>query len=222
LRVFGMVMRYFIILMVLFITGCAVRNSNIEVIPASKISSGFKEKKEQGLYHNVKKGETLYQISRAYDIEIAKIIEANKIKNPSLIKEGQLIYIPKAKSKSQYRKSGYIWPIKGNVVSSYGSSTSKGANRGIDIYASAGLTVRAARGGVVCYAGEDVKGYGKIVIIDHGNDIYTLYAYNETLLVTKGNFIAQGDKIAVLPKNNPVLHFEIRHKHKTLNPSDFL
>lgn len=213
-------MKYLIILMVLFITGCAVRNSDIEVIPASRVSDGFKNKEEQGLYHNVKKGETLYKISRAYDIKIAKIIEANKIKNPSLIKEGQLIYIPKAGPKE--RESDYIWPVEGNVISSYGSSTSKGANRGIDIRVNAGLTVKAARSGVVCYAGEDVKGYGKIVIIDHGNDIYTLYAYNETLLAAKGDFIAQGDNIAVLPKGSPVLHFEIRQKHKTLNPSDFL
>ncbi|MDP8234496.1 MAG: peptidoglycan DD-metalloendopeptidase family protein [Candidatus Saelkia tenebricola] len=217
-----MIMRCLSVLISLIVVGCAVKNSNIKVIPASRISPVFEKKETKGTYHNVEKGETLYKISRAYDIEIAKIIEVNRITNPSLIKEGQLLYIPETDFKSKYRETNFIWPIKGEVVSSYGDNTFKGANRGIDIRSRGDLTVKAAGSGSICYTGEDVKGYGKMIIIDHGKDIYTLYAYNETLLVNKGNFVTQGDSIAVLAKENPLLHFEIRQKHKTLNPLNFL
>lgn len=212
-------------LLLIFVLGCALREQEIEVIPSSKVFPEMESRQEaQGIYHRVQKGETLYRISQLYGVELSRIIQANRITAPHLIKEGQLIYIPEAKAGflSKAREEKFIWPLQGRVVSKYGSVTSRGANRGIDIVATSGRLVKASKSGIVSYAGEDIKGYGKVVIIEHGDKVYTLYAYNSKLLVKKGDRVFQNQPIAMLKEDEPVLHFEIRKGHRALNPLDYL
>ncbi len=210
-----------------FLYGCVARNKDVYTLDSVSVSKKVSSEREsiadrEGIYHNVQKGDTLYRISRDYDVEVNKIIQANKIKDASLIREGEILYIPEASKKVGYSISGFIWPLKGKIISSFGSLTERGENKGIDILSVSSNEVKAAKSGTVCYSGEHIKGYGKIIIIDHGYNFYTLYAYNESLLVKKGDKVKQGECIATLNKNDSVLHFEIRKEHKALNPIEFL
>ena len=82
--------------------------------------------------------------------------------------------------------------------------------------------VRAVKSGVVSYSGEDLKGYGNVIIIDHGDEIYSVYAYADKVFVSKGEFVNQGETIAALSPQHPVLHFEIRKGHKPVDPLYYL
>jgi murein hydrolase activator len=130
----------------------------------------------------------------------------------------------------QPRKGIFQLPIKGSIISNYGQQKEKDLNAfvfnsGIDISAPLGEPVRAASFGTVIYIG-NVKGYGDIVILDHGGNVVTLYAHLSEILVkandqvTKGQIIAQIGTSGGVP--SPRLHFEVRVEGKPVNPFDWL
>ncbi len=98
-------------------------------------------------------------------------------------------------------------------------------NQGLIFYANEGDPVSAVYPGKVIFS-DWLKGYGLLLIVDHGNGYMTLYAHNQSLFRQKGEFVAQGEKIATvghtggLRKNG--LYFEIRHGGKTISPSEWL
>jgi len=205
--------------------GCAHRPDIKKIPPVSERREPTIAMEEPALItHRVRKGETLYKISKAYNVSVKEITALNKLKDPSLIKEGQDIYIPRSRNISDLKlpEGRFAWPLEGKVVSFFKDDTPKGPNKGIDIQALGPAIVVASRGGQVCYAGEDIKGYGKIVMIDHNDGYYSLYAYNKDILVTKGAAIKKGEKIALLDEAKPVLHFEIRKENRPLDPLQFL
>jgi len=112
------------------------------------------------------------------------------------------------------------------VVSYFGATSNMAKNKGIDIAARQGAAVLASRGGKVTFTSERLKGYGKTVIIDHLDGFETVYAYNAQNLVDTNQRINQGDVIAKTGKtgraDRPMLHFEIRKKHKPQNPFYYL
>ncbi|MBR1545042.1 MAG: M23 family metallopeptidase, partial [Alphaproteobacteria bacterium] len=120
----------------------------------------------------------------------------------------------------------FMWPVNGKVISSYGIKSNGKRNDGINISAKIGTPVIAAENGIVAYAGNELKGLGNLVIIKHDKDYMTIYAHNETVLVRKGEMVKRGDKIATVGKTGrvttPQLHFEIREKTKSVNPTDVL
>lgn len=188
-----------------------------------------------GIYHTVSKGQTLWQISKAYDVDIKHIIEVNNIDNPSLINTGRDIFIPGARKPAQvmsiqpeFRVSekGYVWPVRGTVICYYGSISDDAKNKGIDISAKQGDNVLAARSGRVVFVNDKVKGMGKTVIIEHPGNYSTLYAYNMEILVQSGDYVKQGQAIAIAGQTGrakqPSLHFEIRKGHEPQNPYYYL
>jgi len=185
-----------------------------------------------GIYHEVERGETLWYISKIYDVDLKKIAGANRLPDASKIEIGQLIFIPRT-SKSAVKEKrpvvrleGFIWPVKGTVVSYFGATSNMAKNKGIDIAARQGAAVLASRGGKVTFTSERLKGYGKTVIIDHLDGFETVYAYNTQNLVDTNQRVDQGDVIAKTGKtgraDRPTLHFEIRRKHKPQNPFYYL
>ncbi|MDP8253081.1 MAG: LysM peptidoglycan-binding domain-containing M23 family metallopeptidase [Candidatus Kaelpia aquatica] len=217
-------MKMIIFLAMLLLWGCRSTNSrsSIEYLPASKVYAEPSWSKAKGLYHKVRSGETLYKICSSYEVELKDLIAANNLDDPSRIKEGQLLYIPSRAVKQSLSSSDFIWPVKGKVISYFKDSTSSGINKGIDIKLSSSQRVIAAASGEVCYSGEDIKGYDKVVMIDHGGGLYSLYAYNDVLLVKKGDYVKQGDSISRVDKENGVLHFEVRRENNPLDPLKFL
>ena len=120
----------------------------------------------------------------------------------------------------------FLWPLNGKVISQYGIKNNGKRNDGINISAKLGSPVVAAENGIVAYAGNELKGLGNLVIIKHDKDYMTIYAHNETILVKKGDNVKRGDNIATVGKTGrvttPQLHFEIREKTKSIDPSDVL
>lgn len=125
-----------------------------------------------------------------------------------------------------YRKSKFVWPVRGAIISSYGTIGKGRTNDGINIKAARGTNVKAADSGTVAYAGNELKGFGNLILIRHNDGWITAYAHNEKILVKKGQKVARGEKISTVGDtggvNTPQLHFEIRRGKKAVNPRSYL
>jgi lipoprotein NlpD len=114
------------------------------------------------------------------------------------------------------------WPLSGRVLNGF---TANGANKGIDIGASAGQPVLAAADGDVVYAGNTIQGSGNLIIIRHNDRYLSAYAQNRSLLVAQGTQVRTGDTIAEVGQGTdgvPRLHFEIRLDGKPVDPMGYL
>ena len=110
------------------------------------------------------------------------------------------------------------WPVKGKVVESYNP---KELRKGIKIKAVGRSAVRSSGPGVVVYAGEGLRGYGKLVIIKHSEILLSAYAHNEQIMVKEGQTVKQMEIISRLGANG-TLHFEIRKDGYPINPVGYL
>lgn len=115
------------------------------------------------------------------------------------------------------------WPTTGKVVQ--GFSNSDGGNKGIDIAGSKGQAVYAAAPGRVVYAGNALRGYGNLIIIKHDDDFLSAYAHNDSISVSDQQQVSAGQQIAKLGSSGTTsnkLHFEIRYKGKSVDPTRYL
>ena len=184
-----------------------------------------------GTYHYVKGGDTLWSISKLYDIDINALISANNLDDSRDIQRGKRLLIPGTAKRQEaprryFSKEFFSWPLKGSVVSYYGSKMDRTKNKGIDIYAAEGSSVKASRAGKVVFCDEWLKGFGKTIILDHGDSFQTVYAYNSILLVKPGDAVEQNVVIAKVGRGGrakePSLHFEIRRNGEPQNPFYYL
>ena len=220
-------------------------------------------------YHIVSRGDTLYSISKRYGVDVNTLAANNGIYPPYTLIIGQRIAInggnysssytqvqkPTVSSSysvsqkqvsaqtvntaqtvqktssatsqvSKYRKTKFAWPVRGEIVSKYGTIGKGRANDGINIKAPRGTTVKAADAGTVAYAGNELKGFGNLILIKHSDGWITAYAHNDKLLVKKGQKVIKGEKIATVGTtggvNTPQLHFEIRAGKNPVNPVSYL
>ena len=124
------------------------------------------------------------------------------------------------------RKTKFDWPVKGTIISGYGNLGSGRKNDGINIKAALGTNVKAADSGTVAYAGNELKGFGNLILIKHPDGWITAYAHNDRLFVKKGQKVSRGDKIATVGSTGsvttPQLHFEVRSGKKAVNPRPYL
>lgn len=122
--------------------------------------------------------------------------------------------------------SKFSWPVRGRVLSAYGAKGDGLFNDGINIAAARGTTVGAAENGVIAYAGNEVKGMGNLIIIQHSGGWMTVYAHLDSMTVRRGNKVSVGQKIGTVGEtgkvDEPQLHFEIRKGTKAYNPSTYL
>lgn len=122
--------------------------------------------------------------------------------------------------------SKFSWPVRGKILSNYGSKSNGLFNDGINIGANRGTTVGAAENGVVAYAGNEVKGMGNLVIIQHSDGWMTVYAHMDSLAVRRGARVGVGQKIGTVGQSGkvdkPQLHFEVRKGTKAYNPIQYL
>jgi murein DD-endopeptidase MepM/ murein hydrolase activator NlpD len=120
----------------------------------------------------------------------------------------------------------FRWPVRGKVITSYGAKTNGKANDGINVAVPECTPVKAAEDGVVAYAGNELKGYGNLVLIRHANGYVTAYAHASELLVKRGDSIKRGQVIAKSGQSgevaSPQLHFEIRKGSTPVDPLQFL
>jgi murein DD-endopeptidase MepM/ murein hydrolase activator NlpD len=120
----------------------------------------------------------------------------------------------------------FRWPVRGRVITGFGPKTSGGQNDGINVAVPEGTPIKAAEDGVVAYAGNELKGYGNLVLVRHSNGFVTAYAHASELSVKKGETIKRGQVIgkagATGNVTSPQLHFEVRKGATPVDPTQYL
>jgi len=216
--------RYCILLisayLILNLTGCAT----------SPLIRPAKPKGIPGIYHRVNKGQTLWRLSKIYNVDLDKLVSINRISDVRSIEIGQLIFIPNRLVKQKYTTSStseeFIWPLKGGVISSFGENFNNMVNKGVNIKPYSNLNIVAARSGKVIFYAENFGSFGKTIIIDHGDGLSTIYARNSVVYVKLRDNIQKGTVIAKAGSagrdKNRYLHFQIRKGHIPQNPLFYL
>jgi murein DD-endopeptidase MepM/ murein hydrolase activator NlpD len=122
--------------------------------------------------------------------------------------------------------SGMRWPVRGKIISNFGAKPNGLKNEGINIAVPEGTSIRAADDGVVAYAGNELKGYGNLILIRHAGGYVTAYAHAKELFVKRGDTVKRGDVIAKAGQTgsvtSPQLHFEVRKGATALDPLKYL
>jgi septal ring factor EnvC (AmiA/AmiB activator) len=118
------------------------------------------------------------------------------------------------------------WPVQGRIVRAYGTQPSGARNDGLDIGAAAGAFVHAVAEGVVSYAGSDLPGYGKMLLLAHGDGFTSVYAHNASLLVAVGARVGRGQPIATVGRSGTLaaggVHFQLRAGDRPVDPVAYL
>ncbi|MDZ4737588.1 MAG: LysM peptidoglycan-binding domain-containing M23 family metallopeptidase [Rhodospirillaceae bacterium] len=120
----------------------------------------------------------------------------------------------------------FLWPVNGKVISEFGGAEDGLHNDGINIAAPRGTPVRAAENGVVVYAGNELRGFGNLLLVRHADGFVSAYAHNESLLVERGATVERGQTIARVGSSgsvtSPQLHFELRRGTEAVDPREYL
>ncbi len=133
----------------------------------------------------------------------------------------------KQKTEDKSRKTHFIYPVGGKIISYFGKDKDFGVkNDGLNFSAPKGTKVRASQGGKIVYVGNELKGYGNLVIIRHDKNLLTAYAHLADLLPEKGEIVKQGQVIGHVGNSgyvkNAQLHFAIRYNNQPADPLKFL
>jgi murein DD-endopeptidase MepM/ murein hydrolase activator NlpD len=200
-----------------------------------------------GTWHVVKAGETSAKIAKEAGIPLEDLLEINGLRRGQPLEPGRLIYVLRGTAQASPVEAGAIpsaspaqteteseanskaplrWPLARPVLTSLFGKRWGRDHDGIDLSAPIGTSVRAAADGEVVYAGDKVRGYGNMVVIQHAGDLVTVYAHNSLLMVHVGDRITTGQEIARVGATGhatgPHLHFEVRHKQEPQDPLQFL
>ncbi|MBN9532837.1 MAG: M23 family metallopeptidase [Alphaproteobacteria bacterium] len=120
----------------------------------------------------------------------------------------------------------FVWPVMGRIIMPFGPAPSGERNDGINIATAMRTPIHAAAAGTVTYAGNELKGYGNLVLIRHDDGYVTAYAHADSLVVTRGDRVARGQVIGYSGESGdvsePQLHFEIRHGVTPIDPKPLL
>ena len=181
-----------------------------------------------GLYHSLRRGETLYALARSYGVPLATLMRANGITDPKSIRAGTPIFVPGIGAPETTRlpeAPPLAWPLRGSITGRFGRRGRQAHHEGLDIDGVRGQEVVAAAAGTVIRAGQASR-YGRMVVIDHGNGVSTLYAHASRLLVEEGDRVERGDPIAEVGRSGNArgthLHFEVRHNGRPVDPLPLL
>lgn len=133
------------------------------------------------------------------------------------------VQVPKPPARSGGK---FSWPLKGKVISSYGPKDKGLHNDGVNIAAPRGSSVKAAENGVVAYAGNEIRGFGNLLLIKHDGGWVSAYAHNDALLVKRGQKVNRGQVISKVGSTgsvtSPQLHFELRKGSNAVDPDKYL
>ncbi|MDR3106562.1 MAG: peptidoglycan DD-metalloendopeptidase family protein [Yokenella regensburgei] len=202
-----------------------------------------------GPTYTVKRGDTLYRISRTTGTSVQDLARLNGISPPYTIEVGQRLKINGSSGSTKKTGSSkstqtakvtpsaavpqsswppvgqrcWRWPTSGKVVLPY--STADGGNKGIDIAGQRGQPIYAAGAGKVVYVGNQLRGYGNLIMIKHSEDYITAYAHNDKMMVNNGQSVKIGQQIATMGSSDASgvqLHFQIRYRATAIDPLRYL
>lgn len=154
------------------------------------------------------------ETSRSENSKAKRVSEEDK---PAQIGDAK----PETNNEADEEALEWVWPTSGKVLAGF----SEGGSKGIDIGGRSGQPVLAAAPGKVVYSGNNLRGYGNLVIIKHNKTYLSAYAHNSQILVKEGQTVSRGQKIAEMGKtdaDNVKLHFEIRRLGKPVDPLKYL
>ncbi|HTV45496.1 MAG TPA: peptidoglycan DD-metalloendopeptidase family protein [Stellaceae bacterium] len=139
---------------------------------------------------------------------------------------GTAVATAEAPPAAQHHGGTFLWPVRGHIIENYGTGPDGTHNDGINIAAPRGAPVQATDAGIVAYAGNELRGYGNLILIKHPNGWISAYAHCDLILVKKGQKVARGQVIARVGStgnvNAPQLHFELRRGQRPVDPRDYL
>ena len=177
--------------------------------------------------YSVKKGDTLYSIARNHKMVLADLLKLNDIKdlNNYTLQAGATLKVKVLKTIytdfDDLPESSFIFPYRGSIVSKYGTDENNLANRGINISGKAGDKVVAADYGIVEYS-DNIRGFGKVIIIKHKNGYTTAYAHLSDAKVKAGDIVNKGDYIGNIGDtgmiNKNQLYFKISYLGMPIDP----
>jgi murein DD-endopeptidase MepM/ murein hydrolase activator NlpD len=120
----------------------------------------------------------------------------------------------------------FRWPVRGRVIAGFGTKVNGAVNDGINLAVPEGTSVKAAEDGVVAYVGNELKGYGNLVLVRHSNGFVTAYAHASEIKVKRGDQVKRGQILALAGQtgnvSSPQLHFEIRKGSTPIDPTQYL
>ncbi len=217
-----------------------------------QLKIGSKLKIPKKYTHKVSKGDTLFKISKLYNIKLSSLAKINNLNKPYILKTNQIINIDVKEKPTSLKRHGkkriatrkviknskkitnifakssskFSWPLDGRVVSSFGPKKGGLYNDGINIKAANNQIVKASQDGVVAYVGNELKGYGNLIIIKHSGGWITAYAHLLNTNVKKGLEVKKGQKIAIAGATGNVnfnqLYFSLRKGRKAVDPQKYL
>jgi murein DD-endopeptidase MepM/ murein hydrolase activator NlpD len=194
--------------------------------------------------YRVQKGDSVSKIAIKTGTTVPLLARWNNLKPPYTIHPGQTLYLgPPGKYQGPKgviierpitqkqdipppptvrRSEKFVWPVRGPLLANFGQKDGGQQNDGINIAADRGIKIRAADGGKVVYVGNEVKGFGNLVLIRHDAQWLTAYAHTDKILVRKGDTVDQNDVIATVGQTGsvtrPQVHFEVRYRGKPVDP----
>ncbi|MFZ3066168.1 MAG: LysM peptidoglycan-binding domain-containing M23 family metallopeptidase [Nitrospirota bacterium] len=205
-----------------------------------------KQADSKGVYHKIKRGQTLWRIAKTYGVDLELLAKVNNLEDATEIETGGLIFILNAEkileveiykpADSHVKKVSIptsvnrgeieiIWPVSGRITSHYGSRNGK-KHDGVDISVPKGTPIKAVSGGIVTFSGRNFNDYGKMIVIKHNSEFSTVYAHNLENIVEEGDDVKKGQVIGRVGNSGNAsgyhLHFEVRREDKPINPLFFL
>lgn len=173
----------------------------------------------------VQSGDTLSRIAQRHKVSVNDLKAWNHLRSDTIQIGQALIVRGSAPVYNAPRPNNAIalqMPVQGTIIATYSS-----ANKGLDIAAPRGTLVHAAADGTVIYAGQGVRGYGKLVLIRHSPTTITAYAHNDNVLVAEKTHVRAGQIISSVGDTGrndgrTALHFELRINGKHVNPAAYL
>ncbi len=212
------------ILIVLITSGCV--STPTYIAPRPPISRQV----VPGIQHRVEPKQTLWRISRMYNVDIDDILRANNISEDATIEIGQVLLIPnRLKPQAEPVFSGgddFIWPLKGKVLAGFGATYQNLINKGLNIQVPQDVDILASDGGKVVFYAANFGNFGKTLIIDHGNGLRSIYSRAAEFYVKPGENVRKGALIGRISPTfkgrNNYFHFEIRKGSIPQNPLFYL
>jgi len=155
-------------------------------------------------------------------------VETNELPQPALTNEAKPtapIKTPTTVASVREADVGsekFRWPVRGRIISDFGAKPGGGRNEGVNLAVPEGTAVHAADDGTVIYSGNELKGYGNLVLVRHSDGWVSAYAHNSELKVKRGDTIRRGDVVALAGATGsvtqPQVHFELRQGNKPVDP----
>ena len=223
--------------------------------PPYILKSGDKINLPSSQYYQVANGDTLYSISRKYGMNVNNLIAVNNLVAPYSVKVGQKLKVNNSTTPSSespqssvaykkvesqktvtsdslpeptiaHKNNRFAWPIKGTIITKFGAKPGGLYNDGINIKAKSGDNVKATEDGAVAYVGNELRGYGNLIIIKHSGGWISAYAHLDKTKVKRGAKVKKGQNIATVGSTgnvkSPQLYFGLRKGREAVNPQIYL